>query len=71
MIQRDQILVVVAFNCNHDHTKFSLLIPINLQFKNLDRANVTENMTRYMTSHLEKFIAQKKLYPQSQMEDLL
>ena len=47
--QKDSVLIVAAFNCNHDHTKFSLLIPISLQFKNLDRANLTVDLTRYIT----------------------
>ncbi len=60
VIVRDTMLVVVAFNCNHDHTKWSQLIPLSVTFKNLDTSNVP-NIAYHVLMHIEKFIIRKSL----------
>ncbi len=57
---KESMLVIIAYNCNHDHSKFSHLIPITVTFKDLDSSNLP-NFSESVLLKIEKFITRKNL----------
>lgn len=60
MMAKDSILVVVAYNCNHDHTKFSHMIPLTVTFRNLETCNLPD-FSQHCLLKIENFIGRNIL----------
>lgn len=61
-IVQNRILCVVAYNCNHDHSKFSQLIPIELSIANFSKCNVP-NIALSILAAIEKRLSQLSMGP--------
>ena len=61
-IVQSRMLCVIAFNCNHDHSKFSQLIPVELSVVNLSKCNVP-NLSLSILAAIEKRLNQLSMGP--------